>query len=159
VSANAKPLNVKCKMSQESDLCKMKCWPFGIVEGCPKDKDERVDDWSWEVVPGMAIRIMLWQEAARGGKADKFKSSMNSDDHTVIPAFTVFEIEMSCKGWSQWEIGDVNENAKNKPRYARTRRFAFVGFEPDVETYPCSFSISSGRSAQSRRDTEWESRL
>jgi hypothetical protein len=60
---------------------------------------------------------MLWQEAARGGKTDKFKSSMNSDDYNVIPAFTVFEIEMSCKGWSQWEIGDVNENAKNKPRY------------------------------------------
>jgi hypothetical protein len=59
---------------------------------------------------------MLWQESARGGKADKFKSSMNSDDYSVIPAFTVFEIEMSCKGWSQWEIGDVNENAKNKPR-------------------------------------------
>jgi hypothetical protein len=63
---------------------------------------------------------MLWQEAARGGKADKFKSSMNSDDYTVIPAFTVFEIEMSCKGWSQWEAGDVNENAKNKPRYIPT---------------------------------------
>jgi hypothetical protein len=43
-------------MGQDSELYKMKCWPFGIVEGCPKDKDERVEDWSWEVVPGMAIR-------------------------------------------------------------------------------------------------------
>jgi hypothetical protein len=84
-------------MGDDSDLCKMKCWPFGIVEGCPKDKDERVEDWTWDVVPGMAIRITLWQESARGGKADKFKSSMNSDDHTIIPAFTVFEIEMCCK--------------------------------------------------------------
>jgi hypothetical protein len=41
---------------------------------------------------------------------------MDSAEHTVIPAFTVFEIEMSCKGWSQWEVGDVNENAKNKAR-------------------------------------------
>ena len=56
VSPNAKPLNVKCRMGENSELCKMKCWPFGIVEGCPKDKDERVDDWSWDVVPGMAIR-------------------------------------------------------------------------------------------------------
>jgi hypothetical protein len=40
---------------------------------------------------------MMWQEAARGGKADKFKSSMNSDDYTIIPAFTVFEIELGCK--------------------------------------------------------------
>jgi hypothetical protein len=45
-------------MDQDSELYKMKCWPFGIVEGCPKDKDERVDDWSWEVVPGMAIRYL-----------------------------------------------------------------------------------------------------
>jgi hypothetical protein len=96
VSANAKPLNTKCKM-ENSDLFKMKCWPFGIVEGCPKDKDERVEDWSWEIVPGMALRITLWQEAARGGKTDKFKSSMNSDEYDVIPAFTVFEIELGCK--------------------------------------------------------------
>jgi hypothetical protein len=56
VGPTAKPLNVKSKMSEDTDLCKMKCWPFGIVEGCPKDKDERVEDSSWEVVPGMAIR-------------------------------------------------------------------------------------------------------
>jgi hypothetical protein len=56
VNSNAKPLNLKSKMSDDSELCKMKCWPFGIVEGCPKDKDERVDDWSWEIVPGMALR-------------------------------------------------------------------------------------------------------
>jgi hypothetical protein len=59
VSANAKPLNVKSKMSQEHELYKMKCWPFGIVEGCPKDKDERVEEYSWEVVPGMAIRCVI----------------------------------------------------------------------------------------------------
>ena len=56
VSPSAKPLNAKCKMGQDPELSKMKCWPFGIVEGCPKDKDKRVDDWSWEVVPGMALR-------------------------------------------------------------------------------------------------------
>jgi hypothetical protein len=97
VSSSAKPLNARCKMGDDSELYKMKCWPFGIVEGCPKDKDERVDDWAWDVIPGMAVRVQLWQESARGGKPDKFKSSMNSDDHVVIPAFTVFEIEMSCK--------------------------------------------------------------
>jgi hypothetical protein len=43
-------------MSPELELYKATCWPFGIVEGCPKDKDERVEDWSWEVVPGMALR-------------------------------------------------------------------------------------------------------
>ena len=59
VSTNAKPLNVKSKMVADSDLCKMKCWPFGIVEGCPKDKDERVDDSAWEVMPGMALRYLF----------------------------------------------------------------------------------------------------
>lgn len=43
---------------------------------------------------------------------------MDSPEHVVIPAFTVFEIELACKGYSKWEVGDVNENAKNKPRYS-----------------------------------------
>jgi hypothetical protein len=116
VSSDAKPLNTKFKMGGDVDLSKMKCWPFGIVEGCPKDKDERVDDWSWDVVPGMALRVTIWQEAARGGKADKFKSSMNSDDYVVIPAFTVFEIEMTCKVHilnNLWKSIDFASEIKN----------------------------------------------
>jgi hypothetical protein len=38
----------------------MDCWPFGIVEGCPKDKDDRNEEYRWEVVPGMAIRLVIF---------------------------------------------------------------------------------------------------
>jgi hypothetical protein len=29
------------------------CWPYGIVEGCPKDKDDRNEEYKWEGVFGL----------------------------------------------------------------------------------------------------------
>ena len=42
----------------EGTLCMMKCWPYGIIEGFPRDKDDWNEEYKWEVHPG---RVLLTQ--------------------------------------------------------------------------------------------------
>jgi hypothetical protein len=48
---NPLPLSEKSVWPEDKDgvLSMLTCWPYGIVEGCPKDKDDRNEDFKWEV--------------------------------------------------------------------------------------------------------------
>lgn len=52
---NPLPLSVKSLWGDDPSgvLSEMECWPYGIIEGCPKDKDDRNEEWKWKIVPGM----------------------------------------------------------------------------------------------------------
>jgi hypothetical protein len=45
----------------------------------------------------MVLRMMFWADAARGGKADKFREEMCPAGHDIIKAFTLLELELTCK--------------------------------------------------------------
>jgi hypothetical protein len=62
-----------------------------------QEKDERNDEYKWNVYPGMVLRMMFWADAARGGKADKFREEMCPAGHDIIKAFTLLELELTCK--------------------------------------------------------------
>ncbi len=62
-----------------------------------QEKDERNEEYKWEVHPGMILRTMLWAEPMRGQKTDKFKEDLIAAGHAVIKAFTLMEIELTCK--------------------------------------------------------------
>lgn len=51
VGKNALPLSEKSVWpgDPEGQLHMLTCWPYGIVEGCPKDKDDRNEEYKWEV--------------------------------------------------------------------------------------------------------------
>lgn len=53
-SSNAKPLTEKAPWSEDPDgqLSQLTCYPYGIVEGCPQEKDERNEEYKWNVFPG-----------------------------------------------------------------------------------------------------------
>jgi hypothetical protein len=40
-----------------SALSMLTCWPYGILEGCPKDKDDRNEEFKWEVCTKMFLFI------------------------------------------------------------------------------------------------------
>lgn len=121
----------------------MICRPYGIVEGCPKDKAvPKEDGYGWEVhpggrglsraersahrtrfsdvvvvvFPGMVLRASFWADAARGTPiASKFHERLCPPGMDVIPAFSLLEVEVVCRGWSRWNEGDVNPDS-GKPR-------------------------------------------
>ena len=97
--AGAKPLSERCPWPEdrEGKLGMLTCYPYSIVEGRPKEKDERNEEYKWSVYPGMVIRMMLWPDSARGGKADKFRAEMCPEGYDVIPPFTLLELELTCK--------------------------------------------------------------
>lgn len=57
VDKAAKPLSeiVRCDDQDSSwpGSSYVMCWPFTIVHGAPKDKDDRKEDAGWEIRPGM----------------------------------------------------------------------------------------------------------
>jgi len=58
-SGNAKPLTEKSPWPEDPDnqLSQLTCYPYGIVEGCPQEKDERNEEYKWNVVPGNVMCI------------------------------------------------------------------------------------------------------
>ena len=38
-----------------------------------QEKQQRNEDYKWEIHPGMVLRIMFWADAAKGGDPKKFK--------------------------------------------------------------------------------------
>jgi hypothetical protein len=51
VGKNPLPLSEKSQWPQDPSgaLSMLTCWPYGILEGCPKDKDDRNEEFKWEV--------------------------------------------------------------------------------------------------------------
>jgi hypothetical protein len=45
----------------------------------------------------MVLRMMFWAEPMRGGKVEKFKEDLIAAGHTSIKAFTLMEVELTCK--------------------------------------------------------------
>lgn len=47
----------------------IQCYPWTIVEGAPKEKDDRKQDagLAWKIEPGMVVCLTLWRDAVRGG--------------------------------------------------------------------------------------------
>ena len=45
----------------------------------------------------MVLRMMFWAEPMRGGKVDKFKEDLIAAGYTSIKAFTLMEVELTCK--------------------------------------------------------------
>ena len=118
----AKPLSEKSAWPEAAgDLSMLTCWPYGIVEGSPKvhlvfpfplsdffvshmplpwhkqEKDERNEEYKWNVYPGMVLRMMFWADAARGGDPKKFKEEMCPAGYDEIKAFSLVEMELVCK--------------------------------------------------------------
>lgn len=95
----AKPLSEKSPWAEDpqGQLSMLTCWPYGIVEGAPKEKDERREDYKWKVYPGMVLRTMFWADAARGGDPKKFKDEMCPAGYDSIKAFSLIELELTCK--------------------------------------------------------------
>jgi hypothetical protein len=51
VGKNPLPLSEKSQWPHDPSgaLSMLTCWPYGILEGCPKDKDDRNEEFKWEV--------------------------------------------------------------------------------------------------------------
>lgn len=62
-----------------------------------QEKEERNEEYKWNVFPGMTLRIMFWADSARGGDVKKFKPEMCPAGYNVIKAFTLLELELTCK--------------------------------------------------------------
>ena len=50
-----------------------------------------------QVHPGMVIRASFWSDAARGGDPRKFRKELSPEGYTIIPAFSLLEVELVCK--------------------------------------------------------------
>lgn len=104
------------------------CYTWEIIANHPRDKGDRVPlhkgsaaepgavDYGWEIVPGMTLTVRLWSDTARGGDPKKFREGLSPEGCDVIPAGSLVWFRFVSKGWSKWEPGDVDPEAKNKPR-------------------------------------------
>ena len=45
----------------------------------------------------MVIRTSLWAEPVRGAKPEEYKEKLVAAGYTVIPAFSLMEVEIACK--------------------------------------------------------------
>lgn len=89
------------------------CYAYTIVDGKPMDKGPRVPDTMFVVAPGMLLSNSFTKDSAKD-------TSMNSKHKkpdlypnlplTKIPAFTVLEVDVVCKGWSRWIKDDKDED-------------------------------------------------
>lgn len=110
---NAKPLSVVCPCErlggEAGGFSAIQCYPWTIVEGCPQDKDDRVEEAGWVLEPGMVFKFNIWGDSMRGSpevNSKASKISVTPENLDVIPAFSVLDVEISIKGWSKWNVGD-----------------------------------------------------
>jgi hypothetical protein len=110
VDKHAKPLAEMGKCSElGEEFNSITCFPWTMVQGCPKDKDERKDeaDIIWDITPGMVLHFTCWKDSMRGGPdVTKYKPAMCPAGISFIPAFTVVELTVAIKGWSSVNDGD-----------------------------------------------------
>jgi hypothetical protein len=110
VDKNAKPLSEISKYPElGEEFNKISCYPWTMVQGCPKDKDERKEeeDLIWDIKPGMVLHFSFWRDSMRGSPdMSKVKPAMCPAGVSFIPAFTVVELTVSIKGWSTIEDGE-----------------------------------------------------
>lgn len=106
---NPLPLSEKGTWSGDPSgkLSELTCYPFEIVPGRPKNKNKRNESCMWKVCPGMVLRNTFWSDVSRGSESmKKMRAELTAAGYDCIPAFSLLEVEMVCKGWSQWKEGD-----------------------------------------------------
>ena len=55
----------------------------------------------------MVMRASFWADSMRGTPvASKFRENLCPANLDVIPAFSLLEVDMACRGWSRWESGE-----------------------------------------------------
>jgi hypothetical protein len=146
VDKNAKPLAEISKYPElGEEFNRITCYPWTMVPGCPKDKDERKeeDDLTWDIVPGMVLHFSFWRDSMRGSPdASKFKASMSPAGVSFIPAFTVVELTTSIKGWST-----IEENEEITMSNGKVKRMTIKDVCPVKKKYGLGLtgiSISRG---------------
>ena len=123
VDEKAKPLSEEHDCPEiGASMKKIKCYPWTIVDGAPKEKDDRKEDehLTWDIVPGMFLRFTIFKDSLKGSPdASKVKKGMIKDTEegkVRIPAFSVVELELSIKGWDKWMAGDIKILPNGKER-------------------------------------------
>lgn len=100
MGSNPLPLSQKSPWPEdpEGTMSELDCWPYGIIEGCPKDKDDRNEEYKFKIVPGTILRYSAWSDAARGAPdIKKHRQNLCPAGRDVIPAFTLLEVEIMCR--------------------------------------------------------------
>lgn len=56
----------------------------------------------------MVLRNSFWADISRGGNESmkRMRDDLASTGYDSVPAFTLLEVELVCKGWSPWKEGD-----------------------------------------------------
>jgi hypothetical protein len=101
VDKDAKPLSELVKTTADGiEFSTVTCYPWTIVPGYPKNKDERKedDDLKWAIQPGTVFKFSIFRDGLRDSPSTgNLKSGLCPAGLDIIPAFTLLELDLSIK--------------------------------------------------------------
>lgn len=145
VERDAKPLSVMNKDEELGDgFGELECFPWTIVPGEPKSKDERKEEPenTWKLRAGMCIRATVWRDQLPGGPQAGGKADMFPKGTDVIPAFSLVVITLAIKGWSNLVEGETITLMNGKQKVVAANDVCPV--KKGYGISPTSFRVANG---------------